>query len=54
MEDAGPLDYLFGYSAPVEDIHPLATSDKPSGVSNHGHKRSHRRRRMRRHEDHEV
>ncbi|KAK7308045.1 hypothetical protein VNO77_41636 [Canavalia gladiata] len=46
MSEVDPLDCLFGYASPVEEIQP----NKPSG-NNRGHRRFHRRRRMRNHED---
>lgn len=45
MED--PLESIFGFMAPVEEIHRLGTSGKPARVLNRSHKRSHRRHRMR-------
>ncbi|KAJ1384353.1 hypothetical protein SESBI_42612 [Sesbania bispinosa] len=51
MSEVDPLDCLFGYGAPVEEIHHPDTSNKPSGTHNRGHRRSHRRRRMRNQED---
>ncbi|KAJ6898781.1 hypothetical protein NC652_025336 [Populus alba x Populus x berolinensis] len=45
MED--PLESIFGFMAPVEEIHHLGTSGKPARVLNRSHKRSHRRHRMR-------
>ncbi|KAJ7980025.1 Mitochondrial intermediate peptidase [Quillaja saponaria] len=44
---ADPLDCLFGYTAPVEVIRHSSVSKTPTGMHNHGHRRSHRRRRMR-------
>ncbi|KAG6757459.1 hypothetical protein POTOM_037771 [Populus tomentosa] len=45
MED--PLESIFGFMAPVEEIHHFGTSGKPARVLNRSHKRSHRRHRMR-------
>ncbi|KAJ6981723.1 hypothetical protein NC653_024965 [Populus alba x Populus x berolinensis] len=45
MED--PLESIFGFMAPVEEIHHLGTSGKPARVLNRSHKRSHRRHWMR-------
>ena len=48
MED--PLESIFGFMAPVEEIHHLDTSGTSARVLNRSHKRSHRRHRMR-HQD---
>lgn len=45
MED--PLESIFGFMAPVEEIHHLGTSGTSARVLNRSHKRSHRRHRMR-------
>ncbi|KAJ6324055.1 hypothetical protein OIU76_011372 [Salix suchowensis] len=42
MED--PLESIFGFMAPVEEIHHLGTSGTSARVLNRSHKRSHRRR----------
>ncbi|TKY71166.1 hypothetical protein E2542_SST07461 [Spatholobus suberectus] len=47
MSEIDPLDCLFGYAPPVEETHQPNSSNKPSGIHNRGHRRSHRRRRMR-------
>ncbi|XP_057450256.1 uncharacterized protein LOC130741390 [Lotus japonicus] len=52
MSEVDPLDCLFGYGgAPVEEIRGPNTSNKQSGTHNRGHRRLHRRRRMRNHND---
>lgn len=51
MSEADPLDYLFGYGAPVEEILHPNTPKKSSGMHARGHRRYHRRRRMRNHDD---
>ncbi|XP_027360381.1 uncharacterized protein LOC113868735 [Abrus precatorius] len=51
VTDLDPLDCLFGYPAPVEGIQHSDSPDKPSGKHNRSHRRIHRKRRMRNHED---
>ncbi|KAI4317852.1 hypothetical protein L6164_025684 [Bauhinia variegata] len=48
MAEADPLDFILGYSAPVEATHDPNTPTKPQGgVHNRAHRRAHRRRRIR-------
>ncbi|KAK4266329.1 hypothetical protein QN277_027270 [Acacia crassicarpa] len=49
-EGTDPLDYLFAFGGPVEEIHHSSTPNKPPGIHNRGHRRYHRRRRMRHHQ----
>ncbi|KAG4972767.1 hypothetical protein AAZX31_11G006400 [Glycine max] len=51
MSEGDPLDCLFSYAPPVEDIHHSNSPNKPSGIHNRARRRSHRRRRMRNHDD---
>lgn len=51
LTELDPLDCLFGNGAPLEEIDHPTTPNKPSGTHNRGHRRSHRRRRVRNHED---
>ncbi|GAU18851.1 hypothetical protein TSUD_228410 [Trifolium subterraneum] len=47
ISEADPLDCLFGYGAPVEEILHPSTTNKPSATHHRSHRRHHRRRRMR-------
>jgi hypothetical protein len=47
ISEADPLDCLFGYGAPVEEIFHPSTTNKPSATHHRSHRRHHRRRRMR-------
>ncbi|KAJ8747456.1 hypothetical protein K2173_008753 [Erythroxylum novogranatense] len=49
MED--PLDSIFGYMAPLEEIHHYSTSSSSSRASTGNRRRSQRRRRTHHHED---
>ncbi|CAL0327773.1 unnamed protein product [Lupinus luteus] len=51
MAELDPLDFLFGYGSPVEEIHYPNTPDKPSETHNRKHRRSHRRHQMRNPDD---
>ncbi|KAK7308850.1 hypothetical protein RJT34_05133 [Clitoria ternatea] len=51
ISEADPLDCLFGHASSVEEIHHSNTPNKPSGTHSRSHRRFHRRRRMRNHED---
>ncbi|KAG5061661.1 hypothetical protein JHK87_002690 [Glycine soja] len=51
MSEGDPLDCLFGYAPPVEEIHHSNFPNKPSGIHNRARRKSHRRRRMHNHED---
>ncbi|KAE9621384.1 hypothetical protein Lal_00032094 [Lupinus albus] len=51
MAELDPLDFLFGYGSPVEEIHYSNTPNKPSGTHNRRQRRSHRRHRMRNPDD---
>ncbi|XP_061354528.1 uncharacterized protein LOC133299116 [Gastrolobium bilobum] len=49
MSEIDPLECLFGYGAPLEEIHHPHSPNKPSGTNSRGHRRFHRRRRVRNH-----
>jgi len=51
LSEVDPLDCLFGYGAPMEEIfHPNAPN-KPSGTHHRSHRRHRRRHRMRDRDD---
>ncbi|KAK7255435.1 hypothetical protein RIF29_28844 [Crotalaria pallida] len=51
MAELDPLDYIFGYGAPVAEIHHPNIPNKSPRTHNRKHRRSHRRHRMQNQDD---